>query len=60
MPVVYFMGMFFKLAPYINAHVPPGEWQKLIQIGAYFVVAAFGGVGLPIVIVFFSIIILIY
>lgn len=47
--IVVFYNMFFKLAPYICTLIPPGPWQGLIKVAAYFAVAYFGGVGLPLI-----------
>ena len=50
-----FYGMFFRLAPYICTQIPPGQWQGLMKIAIYFVVAYFGGIGLPFILIFFGI-----
>jgi hypothetical protein len=56
--IAIFYGMFFKLAPFICTFVPAGQWQGLIKIAIYFVVAYGGGIGLPFILVFFSIMML--
>ncbi|MCB4791960.1 MAG: hypothetical protein LHV68_08740 [Elusimicrobia bacterium] len=55
---IVFYGMFFKLAPYICTLVPAGQWQGLIKVGIYFIIAYGGGIGIPLILVFFSTIIL--
>jgi len=35
--------MFFWLAPYVCTLVPPGQWQALLKVGVYFVIALGGG-----------------
>ena len=53
--VAVFYGMFFRLAPYICTLVPAGQWQALIKVAIYFIIAYGGGIGLPFMLVFFSI-----
>lgn len=50
-----FYGMFFKLAPYIGTLIPAGQWQGLIKVIAYFLVAYFGGIGIPMVLIVWGI-----
>ena len=50
-----FYGFFFKLAPYICALIPSGQWQGLMKVGVYFIVAYAGGIGIPAVLLFFGI-----
>ena len=53
--IAVFYGFFFKLAPYICTLIPPGQWQGLMKVGVYFVIAYAGGIGIPFVLIFFSI-----
>ncbi len=50
-----FYGMFFKLAPYVCTLIPSGEWQGLMRVAAYFAIAYFGGIGLPLVLIYLGI-----
>ena len=53
-----FYGFFFKLAPYVCTLIPPGQWQGLMKVGVYIVVAYCGGIGIPFVLVLFTIMML--
>jgi len=53
-----FYGMFFKLAPYICTLIPNGQWQGFIKTAVYIAVAYFGGIGIPLFLVFVSVIML--
>ena len=53
--IVVFYGMFFKLAPYICTLIPAGQWQGLIKVAAYFVIAYFGGIGLPVILIIWGV-----
>ena len=50
-----FYGMFFRLAPYVCTLIPAGQWQGFIKVAVYFAIAYLGGLGIPFVLVFFSI-----
>ena len=49
-----FYGFFFKLAPYMCTLIPPGQWQSMIKVVVYIVVAYSGGIGIPMVLAFYG------
>jgi len=54
-----FYGFFFRLAPYVCTLIPPGQWQGLMKVGVYLIVAYVGGIGIPAVLAFFGIMLII-
>ncbi|MCB4792779.1 MAG: hypothetical protein LHV68_12995 [Elusimicrobia bacterium] len=53
-----FYSMFFKLAPYVCTLIPAGQWQGFMKVAVYFAVAYLGGLGIPLILIFYSSIIL--
>ncbi len=50
-----FYSMFFKLAPYVCTLIPAGQWQQLLKVAVYVVVAYIGGLGFPFVLIILGI-----
>lgn len=53
--IAVFYAMFFKLAPYTCGLIPVGQWQALLKVAVYFIIACFGGIGLPFVLILWGV-----
>jgi hypothetical protein len=53
--IAMFYGFFFELAPWLAGMLPQGEWNGVMTIVVYALVAYFGGLGLPIMLIGFGI-----
>lgn len=56
---VIFYFAFFCLAPAASSAIPAGAWQHFVQIIVYIVIAYFGGIGIPLVLLIGGLIIFI-
>lgn len=55
-----FYGVFFKLAPTLAAAIPAGTWAPFLKIVVYVILGYVGGIGLPIGLLIWGILILLF
>ena len=50
-----FYGAFFKLAPYLAAALPAGDWNKILTFIVYALIGNLGGIGIPLAMIVWAI-----
>lgn len=58
--IAIFYGLFFCLAPFVANAIPAGDWQHFFQIIVYILIGWFGGVALPLSLLIWGIVIVIF
>ena len=56
---IIFYFCFFVIAPYVASTIPQGEWHNFLGVLVYVGIAYLGGIGLPIGLFIFGIVIMV-